>query len=73
VAKQAGGRRGGGARLTPWGRRVLERYRAIETTAQRAVAPHLRVLEMAGSALPIRPARRLAPPRKKPVRPRAKA
>src|SRR5262245_47881068 len=49
VSKQTGGRRGGGARLTPWGRRVIERYRAIERAAQRVGAPHLRVLESAGS------------------------
>jgi len=49
VSKQTGGHRGGGARLTPWGRRVIERYRAIESAAQRVVAPHLRALESAGS------------------------
>src|SRR6185503_12055802 len=40
VSKQTGGRRGGGARLTAWGRKVMEHYRAIETAAQQAVAPH---------------------------------
>ena len=50
VSKQTGGHRGGGARLTPWGRRVIERYRAIEASAQRAAAPHLKALESAGVA-----------------------
>jgi molybdate transport system regulatory protein len=49
VSKQTGGRRGGGACLTAWGRKVIERYRAIEAAAQRAVAPHLRALEAAGT------------------------
>ena len=49
VSKQTGGHRGGGARLTPWGRRVIERYRAIEASAQRAAAPHLKALESAGA------------------------
>src|SRR5262245_8857668 len=60
VSKRTGGRRGGGARLTPWGRRVVEHYRAIETTSQRAVAPHLRALELAGSARQAALARRAA-------------
>jgi molybdate transport system regulatory protein len=50
VSKQAGGRRGGGAHLTPWGRKVIARYRAIEAAAERAVAPQLRALESAGPA-----------------------
>jgi molybdate transport system regulatory protein len=50
VSKQTGGRRGGGARLTASGRKVIARYRTIETAAQRAVAPHLRALESAGPA-----------------------
>jgi molybdate transport system regulatory protein len=49
VSKQTGGHRGGGARLTPWGRRVIERYRAVEAAAQRAAAPHLKALEAAGA------------------------
>lgn len=32
-----GGRRGGGARLTPFGRTVLVRYRAMEAKAQSAL------------------------------------
>jgi molybdate transport system regulatory protein len=45
VAARPGGRRGGGARLTPAGRALLERYRTIERAAALAVAPHLAALE----------------------------
>lgn len=65
VSKQTGGARGGGARLTPWGQRVVERYRAIEAAAERAVAPHLRALESAGSVRRLVVPRRLVPPRKR--------
>ena len=41
VATLSGGARGGGAQLTPFGRQVVELYRAIETGALRAVAPEL--------------------------------
>jgi molybdate transport system regulatory protein len=47
VAAQPGGRRGGGASLTPAGRALLERYRTIERTAAAAVEPHLAALEAA--------------------------
>jgi molybdate transport repressor ModE-like protein len=39
--------RGGGARLTPLGRRVVKHYRAIERKAQRAAATHLSALQAA--------------------------
>jgi molybdate transport system regulatory protein len=45
VAAQPGGRRGGGASLTPAGRALLERYRTIERAATDAVQPHLAALE----------------------------
>jgi molybdate transport system regulatory protein len=45
VAAHPGGRRGGGARLTPFGRELLERYRAIERAAALAVGPHLAAIE----------------------------
>jgi molybdate transport system regulatory protein len=70
VAKQTGGRRGGGARLTPWGRRLVARYRAIESDAALAVAAHLRVLASAESGRRLEPARRLAPSRRRAGRPR---
>jgi molybdate transport system regulatory protein len=74
VSKQTGGARGGGARLTPWGQRVVKRYRAIEAAAERAVAPHLRALESAGSVRRLVAPRRLVPPRKRRSdRPRARA
>ena len=41
VLKQRGGVAGGGAQLTPTGKRVLQIYRAIEHDAQRAVAKRL--------------------------------
>jgi molybdate transport system regulatory protein len=73
VSKQTGGRRGGGARLTAWGRKVIERYRAIEAAAQRAVAPHLRALESAGTDQPAARPRRATVPRKRMPRRRAPA
>lgn len=41
VATATGGARGGGAELTPLGREVLRRYRAMEEKAQRALARDL--------------------------------
>ena len=70
VSKQTGGHRGGGARLTPWGRRVIERYRAIEASAQRAAAPHLKALESAG---PTRRVSATVPRKRMPRRRRAPA
>jgi molybdate transport system regulatory protein len=65
VMKQTGGRHGGGARLTPWGRRLVQRYRAIESDAALAVAGHLRILASARSGRPLESARRLAPSRRR--------
>jgi molybdate transport system regulatory protein len=45
VAAQPGGRRGGGALLTPFGRELVARYRAIERAAAGAVGPHLAAIE----------------------------
>jgi molybdate transport system regulatory protein len=45
VAAQPGGRRGGGASLTPAGRALLEHYRTIERAAAAAVQPHLAAIE----------------------------
>lgn len=42
VETATGGNRGGGARLSDFGADVLRRYRALEATAARAVAPELR-------------------------------
>jgi molybdate transport system regulatory protein len=52
VETTTGGRAGGGARLTPLGRFVVARYRALEMAAVRAGAPTLAAL-----------ARRSAPPK----------
>lgn len=44
VEAEAGGRRGGGARLTRLGGEVIERYRRIERSAARAGAADIRAL-----------------------------
>jgi molybdate transport system regulatory protein len=43
----AGGRSGGGASLTPFGRELVERYRTMEAETYRTLAPHLAALEAA--------------------------
>ncbi len=45
VDTRSGGRQGGGAELTPFGRELVERYRAIEQTAVGAAEPHLGAIE----------------------------
>lgn len=45
VSGQSGGRRGGGAALTPLGLALVARFRAIERAAADAAAPHLRALQ----------------------------
>ena len=45
VAAQTGGRRGGGAELTPVGLAVVSRFRAIERAATSAAAPHMSALQ----------------------------
>ncbi|MGY6709441.1 MAG: winged helix-turn-helix domain-containing protein [Rhizobiaceae bacterium] len=45
VAAQKGGRRGGGAELTPTGLAIVTRYRAIERAAGEAAAPHIDALQ----------------------------
>lgn len=56
VTTQGGGRRGGGARLTPFGTGLVERYRLIEREADAAVRRHLDAVEIAarpgGSVIP---------------------
>jgi len=53
LAAAKGGAQGGGAVLTPFGRKVLEAYRAIEREAERASARQLRWL-LAQLAVPPR-------------------
>lgn len=47
VASQAGGRKGGGARLTPLGEEVIARYRIIQQLAANSARPHLEALQRA--------------------------
>ncbi len=47
VISQPGGRHGGGARLTALGADLVRHYRAIETAAAAASAPHLAALDRA--------------------------
>ncbi len=47
VAAQSGGRHGGGARLTAFGRDLVARYRAIEQEAAAAADRHLAEIEAA--------------------------
>ena len=47
VITKHGGLAGGGARLTPFGRELVRRYRAIEHFAQRATTRHLDALQAA--------------------------
>jgi len=47
VAPQRGGEHGGGAALTEVGRAVVRHYRAVESAAQKAGAPHLEALSAA--------------------------
>ena len=62
VETSTGGKAGGGARLTPLGRRVVEQYRGLEKAAAKAGEKHLAVLTgLAGG----RPS---APPPKRSIR-----
>src|SRR5580692_2196957 len=61
VTTQGGGAKGGGAALTPFGRALIEQYRAIEARAMAAASPQLRALETS-----LR--RRAAPAAKKPLK-----
>jgi molybdate transport system regulatory protein len=44
VVAETGGRGGGGATVTPLGREVIERFRAMEAGSWSAVEPHFRQL-----------------------------
>jgi molybdate transport system regulatory protein len=50
VVTQAGGRSGGGAELTPFGRALVERYRTMEREARHSLGTHMRAFEDALSA-----------------------
>lgn len=47
VTARPGGERGGGARLTPFGRTLVAHYRAIERRSQKAAARELAALQRA--------------------------
>ena len=49
IATSTGGARGGGARLTELGKKLVERYRSIETNAARAAAAELDELTRASA------------------------
>jgi molybdate transport system regulatory protein len=44
VAAETGGKHGGGAMLTPSGRRIIDLYRAIETNARSAAGGEFRAM-----------------------------
>jgi molybdate transport system regulatory protein len=52
VAAQAGGTRGGGTALTPFGARLIDQYRAIEAEAHSAASSRLRELDAACRGAP---------------------
>lgn len=45
VAATVGGKRGGGAALTPWGEELIERFEEMERVANRSIGPLLGALE----------------------------
>ncbi len=45
VARQTGGKNGGGALLTPFGKSLVDRYRMIERDATSAARKHLVALQ----------------------------
>ncbi len=45
VARQTGGKNGGGAILTPFGRSLVHRYRMVERDATKAARKHLMALK----------------------------
>ena len=53
IAAAPGGRRGGGARLTPLGREVLERYRAMEAKAAKNLEPEMRRFQRLMRGFPV--------------------
>jgi molybdate transport system regulatory protein len=59
VATQPGGAQGGGAALTPFGRKLIEKYRAIETQATTAAKRQLHDLETSLRNRARRPQKRL--------------
>jgi len=52
VATVTGGARGGGARITPFGRKIVERYRKVEKLAEQAADRHFKALMAVRGATP---------------------
>lgn len=64
VTLSVGGRDGGGAKLTPWGRELVERFHRMEAAARRAMG---RDLDPIIDSVAVQPARHTAPrPRLRP-------
>ena len=61
VAARHGGKRGGGAGLTPFGKDLLNRYRAIERAARAAVADEIGALQRDASPRLFQGAKRKPP------------
>lgn len=72
VDTATGGSRGGGSRLTPLGREVLARYRAIEQKAARATGPDVTALTRLAAGPPA-PAKRSGRLRFRSAHPRPRA
>ena len=53
VERQVGGKNGGGATLTPLGRSLVTRYRAIEKAADAASRRHLEELQRDAAKVPL--------------------
>jgi molybdate transport system regulatory protein len=62
VERRPGGRAGGGASLTPFGRALVDRFRRIERRAQAAAADDLRALDRSATEGVEAPPRRLSRP-----------
>lgn len=58
VATSAGGREGGGTRITPWGEELIRRFHAMEEATREAVRADLDVLDAQLPAARGRPRRR---------------
>jgi molybdate transport system regulatory protein len=50
IATSPGGKEGGGARLTPFGRRLVRHYRDMEKKTHRVLAKHLAAFDAASTS-----------------------
>ena len=67
IAAQAGGSRGGGAAVTPFGTQLIDQYRAIEAEAHAATAARLDELEAACKGVQETAAKSHAAPRRRAI------